>query len=81
MTLRQVEAIIPEPIARKNALNFLLGVGLLMAVDKSLSFRAVTKEEFTQWVLWVDTPRDPTDPRVFFADQRISVRRKTRFWD
>lgn len=61
MTLRQVEAIIPEPTARKNALNFLLGVGLLMAADKSLSFRAVTKEEFTQWVLWVDAPRDPTD--------------------
>ncbi|KAF9468953.1 RNA polymerase Rpc34 [Collybia nuda] len=48
VTLKQVEAIVPEPTTRTNALNFLLGVGLLISVDKSSTFRAVAREEFIQ---------------------------------
>ncbi|KAH9482618.1 putative DNA-directed RNA polymerase III subunit rpc6 [Psilocybe cubensis] len=48
LTARQAESIIPDPAARQQALNFLLGVGLLKGLTNSsgqLSFRAVSKEE------------------------------------
>jgi hypothetical protein len=48
ITAKQAEAIIPDATARQNALNFLLGVGLLKGLTSSsgqLLFRAVSKEE------------------------------------
>ncbi|KAF9485384.1 hypothetical protein BDN70DRAFT_871429 [Pholiota conissans] len=48
ITAKQAEAIIPDATARQNALNFLLGVGLLKGLTSSsgqLFFRAVSKEE------------------------------------
>jgi len=35
LTIKQAESIIPDASARQNALNFLLGVGLLQIVDRS----------------------------------------------
>ncbi|KAF5322896.1 hypothetical protein D9619_000960 [Psilocybe cf. subviscida] len=48
ITAKQAESVIPDPTARQNALNFLLGVGLLKGLTGSsgqVSFRAVSKEE------------------------------------
>ncbi|PPQ77738.1 hypothetical protein CVT25_011173 [Psilocybe cyanescens] len=48
ITARQAESIIPDAAARQQALNFLLGVGLLKGLTNSsgqLLFRAVSKEE------------------------------------
>ncbi|KAF9468954.1 RNA polymerase Rpc34 subunit-domain-containing protein [Collybia nuda] len=48
LSIRQAESIIPDPSARQNALNFLLGVGLFKSLADAkgtLSFRAVTKNE------------------------------------
>ncbi|KXN87880.1 putative DNA-directed RNA polymerase III subunit rpc6 [Leucoagaricus sp. SymC.cos] len=48
MTAKEIETIIPDPSARQNALNFLLGVGLLKTLvnaNRKVSFRAVTKGE------------------------------------
>ncbi|KAF9563689.1 hypothetical protein CPC08DRAFT_686206 [Agrocybe pediades] len=48
ITAKQAEAIIPDATARQNALNFLLGVGLLKGLTSSsgqLLFRAVSKDE------------------------------------
>ena len=50
LSVKQAEAIIPDPSARQNALNFLLSVGLfksLVDVKGAVSFRAVTKGELT----------------------------------
>jgi len=48
LTAKQTEAIVPDPAARQDALNFLLGVGLFKSLKTStgqLVFRAVSKEE------------------------------------
>ena len=50
LSVKQAEAIIPDPSARQSALNFLLGVGLfksLVDAKGAVSFRAVTKGELT----------------------------------
>ncbi|KAJ7591308.1 RNA polymerase Rpc34 [Mycena floridula] len=48
ITVKQAEALVPDPQERQNALNFLLAVGLFKSLaDKKgrLTFRAVTKGE------------------------------------
>ncbi|KIJ94152.1 hypothetical protein K443DRAFT_683996 [Laccaria amethystina LaAM-08-1] len=48
ITAKQAESIIPDPSARQDALNFLLGVGLFKSLKDpkgNLLFRAVTKNE------------------------------------
>lgn len=51
LSVKQVQSIIPDASARENALNFLLGVGLLKPLEDSKGvlsfFRAVTKVELT----------------------------------
>jgi hypothetical protein len=54
ITARQAESIVPDAIARQNALNFLLAVGLLKGMTSSsgqISFRAVSKEEIVACVV------------------------------
>ncbi|KAF9057373.1 RNA polymerase Rpc34 subunit-domain-containing protein [Panaeolus papilionaceus] len=48
LTAKQAESIVPDPTARRNALNFLLSAGLFKLLTNSagqVSFRAVSKEE------------------------------------
>ncbi|KAI0768266.1 RNA polymerase Rpc34 subunit-domain-containing protein [Trametes elegans] len=48
LTQKECEALIPDPAARVAAINFLLGTGLLKAMETSkgsMSFRAVSKNE------------------------------------
>jgi DNA-directed RNA polymerase III subunit RPC6 len=54
ITAKQAESIIPDPSARQDALNFLLGVGLFKSLKDpkgNLSFRAVTKNELVAYVI------------------------------
>ena len=54
ITAKQAESIIPDPNARQDALNFLLGVGLFKSLKDSkghISFRAVTKNELVAYVI------------------------------
>ncbi|KAF9076414.1 RNA polymerase Rpc34 [Rhodocollybia butyracea] len=50
ISAKETEEVIPDPTQRKDALNYLLSVGLLKPLKSSkgvLSFRAVTKSEHT----------------------------------
>ena len=53
ITVKQSEAIIPDTKMRENAMNFLLGVGLLKMLKDNqgtVSFRAVAKNEINAYV-------------------------------
>ena len=54
ITAKQAESIVPDPSARQDALNFLLGVGLFKSLKDTkghISFRAVTKNELVAYVI------------------------------
>ena len=53
ITAKQAESIIPDPSARQDVLNFLLGVGLFNSLKDPKGnnlFRAVTKNELVAYV-------------------------------
>ena len=53
ITVKQCEAIIPDAKMRENAINFLLGVGLVKMLKDNqgtVSFRAVAKNEINAYV-------------------------------
>ena len=54
ITVKQTEAIIPDTKTRENAMNFLLGVGLLKMLKDNqgtVTFRAVAKNEINAYVV------------------------------
>ena len=76
ITVKQSEAIIPDTKTRENAINFLLGVGLLKMLKDNqgtVSFRAVAKNEINAYVSCLLYRRiltvDASEPKIL-AERR-----------
>ena len=76
ITVKQSEAIIPDTKTRENAINFLLGVGLLKMLKDNqgtVSFRAVAKNEINAYVSCLSYRRiltvDASEPKIL-AERR-----------